>query len=334
MSTRSAAAPAVPSSREGSPLVSVLMTTLPAARMRQRDAARLDALLRRFEHALERRPLPDVDTAELVRRVRRVAEAAAHRPTRRGIGLFVGEDVDRTVALPQPVSDRVVVDEHFDTRDLLYADQYNPPFRVLLVQDGIAHAYDSRADEALVEREDHFPIAGPPALDAATFERLVAEEIEALDADEPRPLVLALNDRGLASAVAAKVAECAGRLERIPARVRPDVLHRLAHGHLVRWRADRARAAIPEPDDPAWVRGSGAVQRAVAAAPGGTMIVEANFNDAMPRSIHVHTMRSRGDRPIGINAAIARVRAAGGAVLFVEDGDLRHFDGVAYRPAA
>ena len=332
MSTRSAAPPVVPSSRDGAPAVSVLMTTLPATRMRQRDAARLDALLRRLENALERRPLPDVDTAELLRRVRRVAETASHRPTRRGIGLFVGSDVDRAVALPQPVFDRVVVDELFDARDVLYAEQYNTPFRVLTVHDGLARAYDSRVDDALVERDDRFPIAGPPIVDAATFERLVVAEVAALDADEPRPLVLAFNDPWLASAVAGSVAECAGRLERVPARVRSDVLHRLARAHLVQWRAAQARAAIPDPDDTAWVHGSGAVQQAVAASPAGTMIIEANFNDASPRSIHLHMLRARSDRPIGINAAIARVRAAGGAVVFVEDGELRQFDGVVYRP--
>src|SRR5690606_17814334 len=140
-------------------------------------------------------------------------------------------------------------------------------------------------------------------VDSTTFERLVVAEIAALDAEEPRPLVLAFNDPWLASAVAESVADCAGRLERVPARVRPDVLHRLARAHLVQWRAERARAAIPDPDDTAWVHGSGAVQQAVADAPAGTMIVEANFNDASPRSIHLHMMRSRSDRPIGINAA-------------------------------
>ena len=64
------------------------------------------------------------------------------------------------------------------------------------------------------------------------------------------------------------------------------------------------------------------------------MILEANFNDAMPRGIQIHTDRSDGGRPIGINAALARVRAAGGEVLFVQDGDLRESDGVVYRPAA
>lgn len=334
MSTRSAAPPAVPSSRDGSPLVSVLMTTLPANRMRQRDAARLDALLRRFENALERRPLPDVDTADLLRRVRRLAESAANRPTRRAIGLFVGSDVDRSIALPQPVFDRVVIDEHFDARDLLYAEQYNTPFRVLSVQDGLARAYDSRVDDALVEREDHFPIAGPPVVDSTAFERLVVAEIAALEAEEPRPLVLAFKDPWLASAVTESVAECAGQLERVPARVRPDVLHRLSRAHLVKWRADQARAAIPDPGDSTWVRGSGAVQQAVATAPAGTMIIEANFYDATPRSIHLHMIRAKSDRPIGINAAIARVRAAGGEVVFVEDGDLRQFDGVTYRPQA
>jgi hypothetical protein len=98
-------------------------------------------------------------------------------------------------------------------------------------------------------------------------------------------------------------------------------------------RAAWVRAEIPEHDEVGVISGSGAIQTAVDCAPYGTLILEQSFCDLPPRSIQIHGLSAQQIRPIGVNAALARVLSAGGTALFVDDGALSHFGGAVYRPA-
>lgn len=309
-------------------LVTLMLTTLPGVRMRRRDAARLGALVRKFEHAIDGRAPRGVDIAPRLERLRSAAEAATRQPTRRALAIFVDEDWDHTVTLPQAVFDRVVLDSHFDTRDLLYAEQFFPPFRVLAVDDGQGWIYDSH-DDSLIERHTvHQP--PPSSAGGISFAHLLVEHVEAIHATDPRPLVLACRDDELTAQVAANLPSWVGDLGETWSREKLTRLHRAARLRVGDWCGERARTAIPYPGAPGWTFGSENVQRAVAADPRGLMLLEAHKNDGPHRGIHVVHPPDFGSRPTGINAAVARVRAGGGRVQFVEDGDLRDFDGVAY----
>lgn len=310
-------------------LITLALTTLPGVRMRRRDAARLAALVRKFEHAIDGNAPQDVDIAPRLERLWAAADDATRRPTRRALAIFVDDDWDHTVTLPQPVFDRVVLDSHFDTRDLLYAEQFHPPFRVLAIDGGEARLYESYED-ALLER--HVVRApSPGTADDRSFEHLIVDDVEAIDAKDPRPLVLACRDDDLAAQVAANLACWVGDLGESWSLDRLARLHRAARVRVSDWCGARARMAIPDASEPGWVFGSERVQRAVAADPRGLLLLEAHKNDGPHRGIFVVHPPDFGSRPTGINAAVARVRARGGRVQFVEDGDLRAFDGVAYR---
>ena len=61
------------------------------------------------------------------------------------------------------------------------------------------------------------------------------------------------------------------------------------------------------------------------------MLLEAHVHDGISRGLQVIDPARFGSEPTSINAAIARVRSAGGQVRFVADGDLRDWGGVIYR---
>jgi hypothetical protein len=293
--------------------------------MRRRDTARLSGLVRRFEHAAGE-SVEDVDLPSLMTRLRRSAELAARRPTRRSLALFVDSGSTRAVTLPQPVYDRVVLDEHFDTRDLAYAAQFHPPFRVFASDGPRPLLYDSYED-TLVEQ----PLLPPSAileLDTNALARRVGTLVREIDGADPRPLVLARCEPALASAVLGAVRTFIGHVDEA-AGERTD-LHRAARLRVARWCDDRARTAIPPTNARHWTYGSLDVQRAVAVNATGFLVVEANHNDRFDRGVRIVDPGSFGFRPVGINAAIARVRAAGGSVCFVPDGDMRDHGGVAY----
>jgi hypothetical protein len=301
------------------------MRTVPGVRMRRRDTARLAGLVRRFEHA-DAAWLPDAERTALIERLRERADDAARRPTRRSLVLFVDAQSTRAVTLPQPVYDRVVLDEHFDRRDLEYAAQFHPPFRVFATNGNRPLLFDSHAD-TLVERR---LLPAWVVVEGAgdSLARHTAELVREIDDADPRPLVLARCAPMFASRVVAAVQTFVGCVDESAAERR--TLHRAARVRVVRWCEDRARTALPPANARHWSYGSLDVQRAVAVNPRGTLVVEANHNDRFDRGVLVVDPGAFGFRHVGLNAAIARVRAGGGSIHFVPDGDMRDHGGVAY----
>jgi hypothetical protein len=329
VSIHPALSPANRSHHDRSTLVTLMLTTVPGPRMRRRDAARLSALVRRFEQEAARSAPGPLHLASQMSRLRHAVDVAKRQRTRRALAVFVAADWDHTVTLPQAVYDRVVVDSHFDARDLLYAEQFHAPFRVLAGDRGRPLLLDSRND-TLIERP-LLPVRSCVTTDGRAFARLVAGRIAEIDARDPRPLLLAHPDPIFASQAAAVVGSCAGQIDHRPGELTD--LYRAARLRVTEWRNDQARMSIPTGIERGWVCGSAEVQRAVAANPRGFMLVEANRNDGFHRGVHIIRPTEFGFRRVGLNAAIARTRAGGGTVRFVPDGELRHLGGVAYRTA-
>ena len=115
---------------EAYPAVSLLMSTTPAPKMLAADVARLAGLAREAERRLASGTVPDALSLVLASLADLVAQAG-RGPTTAAVGVFVSAALSTVVRLPVPVSDRVVIDPTFATRDLVLA-LHRTPRRVVL----------------------------------------------------------------------------------------------------------------------------------------------------------------------------------------------------------
>jgi Bacterial archaeo-eukaryotic release factor family 3 len=114
------------------PSVSILAGTTPGKGMTKLDAAQLQHLLSGADQRL--RQAGDTQRASGVRaRLAQAVSIAQAGPTQSGLAIFVSEDQTAIVPLPFAPNDRVLVGPWFATRDLLYALQRFPAYRLLVI---------------------------------------------------------------------------------------------------------------------------------------------------------------------------------------------------------
>jgi hypothetical protein len=116
------------------PCASVLMTTAPAGSMSSRDAARLERLVAAAARRLDAEA-PYHTTEPVLARLRRLLDEVRGTRTGLAVALFASNDHDAATVLPIAVTERVVVDPTFATRDLVRALAARPRVRVVVASD-------------------------------------------------------------------------------------------------------------------------------------------------------------------------------------------------------
>lgn len=120
------------------PAVTVLWTVPPNG-----GAAPVDLLL---DEVAERLRL-EVDAKEVEERLddlRRLAAETAEERGQRSVALFASRSHRAASRLPEPVRDRVVIDETFATRDLVRALHRSPEYLVLVLAEPFTRLYEGR----------------------------------------------------------------------------------------------------------------------------------------------------------------------------------------------
>jgi hypothetical protein len=74
-----------------------------------------------------------------------------------GIGLFVSETNRLMVRFPFPVTEKIIIGNHFEIRDLVIAEKYNTPYLVLNLNEQGIHLYSGQMDQLLEIKDDDFP---------------------------------------------------------------------------------------------------------------------------------------------------------------------------------
>lgn len=77
----------------------------------------------------------------------------------RALGIFLGRGINELVYFPFPVEEKVIVDNSFETRDLVYATQYLIPYRVLVVSTKNVRLLSGEFDQLTEVVDDNFPIS-------------------------------------------------------------------------------------------------------------------------------------------------------------------------------
>ena len=228
------------------PCVTLLLNTVPAPSMTAADERRLRALLATAAQRL-RAEGADRDGAVVAAAEQLVREAVTS-PTSAALAVFASAGMALTVPLPVEVSERVVVDPTFATRDLVRALHRTPRHLVLVLSSRDARLYEGSGDDLRPARGSAFPMVDVPVRDeqhgkdqsaALAFLRDVDRALGTYLQLHPAPLVLAGPSRVLAafSGLSRNLGRLAGQipanvvhqpLVELAARTRP-VLERYLH---------------------------------------------------------------------------------------------------------
>lgn len=157
----------------GAPCVTLLLATTPG---RRPDADARARLARLYDSArarlVELAHLPDAAAAD--ERLVELIEQAHQLPTDQAMAVFASADHSQILTLPITVTDRVVVDPTFATRDLVRALHRTPRHVVLVLAKNEARLLESQGGVLVPAGGSKFPMRGTPG-----------ERAERAGADQP-----------------------------------------------------------------------------------------------------------------------------------------------------
>jgi len=150
----------------------------------------------------------------ILTRLEDVTNQIDFRNTLDGLGIFVNRDFSRIVYLPFMLKKRVVIDETFMTRDLVFAMNRSPRYWVLVLSEKPTRLYEGIRDNLEEFKDNNFPIVhtGPGGEGALPggfgkrksayrderheqFFRKVDDALKIIMANDPLPLIVVGVDR-------------------------------------------------------------------------------------------------------------------------------------------
>lgn len=200
----------------GHPALTITLPTHRAAPANRQDPIRLKSLIKQASERLAReRDRQDVEP--LLARLEDLAAGINHHHNLDGLALFVSGEAARAVRLPFRLEERVVVDETFYTRDLVFALNRTPRYRVLALSEKPTRLFAAIGENLTEiasggfplrqqEPDDDLPLPGERGANKSSYRdeqhrrffRAVDAALKPLLADEPLPLVVVGVERHLA----------------------------------------------------------------------------------------------------------------------------------------
>jgi hypothetical protein len=294
------------------------------------------------------------EVAPLLDGIERIASEIDYAYTLDGLAIFVNSEIARKFYLPFTLAERVVIDQDFYTRDLVFAMNRTPRYWVLALSEQPTRLYEAvRNDLVEVSAGSRFPLTheGPggasglpndPAINSSAFRdehhriffRDVDQALGELMADDPLPLAVVGVDRYLAF-----FREVSSHGDKILATLTGSHDRTSAHelGHLV-WPlvkealAARRQAALAELDAAVGGQRSastiGEAWRFAQEGRGAVLLVEEGFH--YPARVNasgtglepVETPSGPEEMDDAVDETVETVLNKGGRVVFFEDGTL------------
>lgn len=332
------------------PSVSILAPTHRTAPLNKKDPINIKNLVRKAIDRLHGE-FRKRDVAAIVKELQQLVREVDWKHTLDGLALFAGPKVSAAVDLPFRVKPRIVIDETFATRDLVYAFNRAVPFRVLV----LGHAtrlYDAWMNVLDEHSAKPFPLAhrGPGGASKLPggqginrsavrdeshrkFFRSVDDAVGALQKVNSLPMVVVGVERNLAffQEVTSQAASIAGMLAGNHEKTSPTALGKLVWPVFESGATRRRTEALVQLDEAVSagrsVSGIDEVWRAAAEAKCRTLLVDKEFHypaDLSAEGGRLLKYTGRGPQALddAVDEAIERVMETGGEVFFYSSGDL------------
>ena len=332
---------------EGDPCVSILLRTHRTHPDNAQDPINLKNLVTQAEERL----LKTYDKRHvwpILERIHAAASAIDHNTNLEGLGLFATADMAEVVKLPVAVTDRVIVDHNFATRDLIRALQSSAHYYVLTVSGHKSRLIQAYRDEVVVEygAQHTFPMENrmynthaDQRAQSGVEENLMKEFCNQVDkamqevhAGHPLPILVAGDERNtrFMLEVADHKAWYVGTLTGSPDDLKARDLVQKAYAEVERQRVEREKNAL---DAVAKAESAGKllddvgdIHRAVLEGRGDTLYVEADHFQPARIDGDVVTLKDDPKEPGVMDDMIDEIAENtlkfGGHVVFLPSGSL------------
>jgi hypothetical protein len=332
------------------PSVSILAPTHRTAPANKQDPIRVKNLVRKAIDRLHEE-FGKREVAAAVKNLQQLVRNVDWEHALDGLALFASKERSAAVSLPFRVKARAIVDESFATRDLVYAFNRAPPYRVLVLshKPRLFDAWTTVLDE---HRAKPFPMVhrgpggaaklpGGPGINRSavrddamrTFFRSVDDAVLALQKADPQPLVVVGVERNLAfyREVTRQAGAIVGMLAGNHDQTAPSALGKLVWPVFESGATVRRTEALVLLDDAVGANrhasGIDQVWRAAVGAKCRALLVEKTFKypaDVSAEGDRLLPYTGQGPASLddAVDEVVERVMAAGGEVYFYAPGDL------------
>jgi len=332
------------------PSASILLPTHRTAPKNKQDPIRAKNLLRKAVQRLQAE-FSKREVAPVVKNLKQLVQDVDWQNTLDGLALFASAERSAAIHLPFRVKPRAVIDAAFAVRDLIYAFNRAPRYRVLTLSHE-ARLYDAWTDVLEEQLAKPFPLAHRGAGGAAklpggkgvnrsavrddaqrTFYRAVDDALAQRQKADPLPVIIVGVERNLAfyREVTRQDTAIIGMLAGNHDRTAPQALGKLVWPVFEASATLRRTEALVQLDSAVdanrYASGIDQVWRALAGGKVQTLLVEKEFQhqaDVSPAGDQLLPYTGQGAAALDdvIDEAAARVLNAGGAVYFYGTGDL------------
>ncbi|WAL62369.1 AOC03_06830 family ribosome hibernation factor [Thermocoleostomius sinensis] len=195
------------------PAVSILLSTHRTAPENQQDPIRVKNLVDEAKERLQQN-FSNRELSPVLKQLEQAVESIDYPHTLDGLAIFANHELHRVYYHPFPFRDRVIVDETFATRDLVFALNRTPRYWVLSLSEQSTSLFSGILDELEEVRNPDFPLThggpgggsklpGGEGINTSAYRddhhrqffRKADEALKPFMATDPLPLVLVGIDR-------------------------------------------------------------------------------------------------------------------------------------------
>lgn len=97
--------------------------------------------------------------------LRKLQDEIVLKPTDRGIGMYVSEDINFYTTFPFQVTEKIVVDRSFHLKELLLKERYAVPYTLVHVDEKEIRLYNGKANDLNEVKNEEFPMFFEEALE-------------------------------------------------------------------------------------------------------------------------------------------------------------------------
>jgi hypothetical protein len=343
----------------GYPCVTILMPTHRTAPANQQDPLRLKMLLDQATNRLlsefSRR-----DIERLLGRLDQLAGSLDLRYVQDGLALFANQDIGRAVVLPFSVKERVMIDETFATRELVYALNHLARYWVLALSEKPTRLYEGVHTNLTEVTQEGFPMVHEGPGGAAPlpggygirksahrderhrqFFRQVDNALKPFLADDPLPLVLIgigryqAFFRELTAHASAIVGVVSGSHDRTPAHELAKLAWPLVEYNVAARRQEALGELQKAVSEKRFVATVGEVWRLAHEGRGALLLVEEGFHypalldESGTHLVPVDDPTTPGAMDDAVDEIVETVMDKRGNVVFLPNGQLADYQRIA-----
>ncbi len=293
------------------------------------------------------------EVAPLLTRLDNLVSQIDYRNTLDGLALFVNKDVAYVFYLPFALKERIVLDETFATRDLVYALNRSPRYWVLALSEKPTRLYEGLRDTLVEVTEYGFPMVheGPGGTQPLPggfgvrksayrdehqrqFFRQVDDALAQVESTDTLPLVIVGVDRNISffSEVTRHgnliITTVTGNYDTAPPHELAKRVWPMVEANMAKNRAQALQELAAAVSARRYASGIDEAWRAVQEGRGLTLLVEEDFHfPAYLDADGLHPLPAEDATAPGViddavDELIEMVLAQGGSVVFVENGAL------------